>query len=86
MPNATGREKKPLGFLIAWLREGILWDTHDKHMESRILIKRDDRVEARQWAHAQPHLADLLEQENKWSDGKARLDAAGNIEEPLLIH
>ena len=63
MLDATGGEKKPLSFLIAWLRDGIFWDSHESHMEGRYLIKRDERVEARRWAHAQPHLADLLEQE-----------------------
>ena len=77
--------KVPLGFLIAWLRDGCLWETHEKHLEARLLISRTDREEARTWLQGQAHLAELLEQEKIWSIGTAGYDAAGNVEEPLLI-
>ena len=73
----------PLGFLIAWLRDGVLWDAHESHLEGRLIITATECKEAREWAHGQPHLAALLEQEKAWADTSAGFDAAGNIEEPL---
>ena len=77
--------KCPLGFLICWLRDGVFWETHIKHLETRILITREQRQEARTWLQGQPHLAELLKQEREWAHGTAAYDAAGNVEEPLLI-
>ena len=73
----------PLGFLIAWLRDGVLWDAHESHLEGRLIITAEECKDAREWAHGQPHLAALLEQEKAWADKSAGFDAAGNIEEPL---
>ena len=84
MLDATGGETKKLGFLIAWLRDGIFWDSLESHFDGRLTFKREERTEARRWAHVQPHSAALVEQE-KWSDKHAGFDAAGNIEEPLTI-
>ena len=71
--------KRPLGFLVAWLREGYLWDSHAKHLEGRVLIKREQRIEARTWLEGKPEMAALLEQEKLWCG------EAGKVEEPLLI-
>ena len=77
--------KMPLGFLVAWLRDGCFWETHKQHLEARLLISRDDRQAARTWLQGQMHLAELLEQERISSIGTAGYDADGRVEEPLLI-
>ena len=71
--------KRPLGFLIAWLRDGHLWESHATHLEGRLIIKFEHRKDARSWAEKQPHLAELLEQEKKWCG------AMGTVEEPVQI-
>ena len=76
--------KSPLGFLVAWLREGFLWPDHKKHLDGRVVISREQRVAGREWLQGQPDFAELLKQEKKWAGGSAGFDAAGNIEEPLL--
>ena len=78
--------KLPLGLLVAWLREGHLWESHKKHMDGTAVISRDQRLEARAWLQGQPDMAALLKQEILWDKDKlAGYDAAGNIEEPMVI-
>ena len=78
--------KQPLGLLVAWLRDGCLWESHEAHLEGTTAIERVQRLEARAWLQGQPDMAALLKQEKAWDKHKlAAFDAAGNIEEPMEI-
>ena len=78
--------KFPLGLLVAWLRDGHLWESHEKHLTGAGLITREERIEARAWLQAQPDMAALLKQEIDWDVNRVvGYDAAGNIEEPATV-
>ena len=71
--------KRPLGFLIVWLREGYLWHSHAQHLEGRRTIRLADRRKARDWLEGQTGFEPLLEAEKKWCGD------TGKVVEPLEI-
>lgn len=58
--------KKPLGYLVQWLRQGSAFDTRDDHKDSAELITPDERENCRQWLRDRPAYEDLLKYEAEW--------------------
>ena len=66
--NVVGN-KRPLGMLVQWLRQGRAFDTRKEHLDSRRIITKAERVECRAWVRAQPALLPLLQCEKEWCGG-----------------
>ena len=66
--NRVGR-KKPVAFLVQWLRQGHCFSSRDEHLQSQGIIKPADELTCRHWLldPAQKHLRPLLEMEAAWS-------------------
>lgn len=72
--------KRPLGYLIQWLRQGCAYENREDHKLSSMLITYDDRVECRRWLREQAELLPLLRQEAEWL-GLAWAGAATVVED-----
>ena len=61
--------KKPVAFLVQWLRQGHCFSSHEEHLESQGIITTADELTCRHWLldPAQKDLRPLLELEAKWS-------------------
>ena len=59
--------KRPLAFLVAWLRLGFCFDNRSDHLAAKGIITNNDIEDARKWLQEQPELKDLLDYENLWS-------------------
>ena len=60
--------KKPLAFLVQWLRQGNAYDTRVDHRDSHMLITKDDRQACRDWLLAQDELVEMLQLEAEWNE------------------
>jgi hypothetical protein len=59
--------KKPLGYLIQWLRQANAYDCRDDHRDSGLLISRAEQVTCRDWLRGQEALQPLLQHEAAWN-------------------
>ena len=59
--------KRPLGYLIQWLRQSSAFHDREEHRLSAELITRADRDRCRQWLRETPELEDLMKQEAEWN-------------------
>ena len=59
--------KKPLGFLIQWLRQSEAFDNRGEHRESEGLITLELRRECRDWLRGRPELEPLMIFEAVWN-------------------
>ena len=73
--------KRPLGLLVAWLQQGVFWESHAKHLEGRVCITYEERVVGRAWLKGQPDLRPVLDAERAWSEFAA---SEADVEEPLI--
>eukprot|EP00974_Lingulodinium_polyedra_P102596 9935118-Lingulodinium_polyedra.AAC.1 len=73
--NRVGR-KKPLAFLVQWLRQGPIFESREEHRDSQGIINKEDELRCRRWLlePAQKHLRPLLEVEAKWSGSTTDFD------------
>ena len=60
--------KKPLGYLIQWLRQSSAFDDREEHKGSADLINRADRVRCREWLRGEPSLERIMQYEAEWND------------------
>ena len=59
-------KKRPLGFLVQWLRQGYCYENRNDHKLSVMVITSEDQRLCRDWMHRQVALENLLKQEAEW--------------------
>ena len=74
--------KRPLGLLVAWLQQGVFWESHETHLAGRVCISYEERVVGRAWLKGQPDLRPLLDAERAWSEVAT---SEADVDEPLII-
>ena len=58
--------KRPLGYLVQWLRQGYCYENRNDHKLSAMVITFEDQRLCRDWMRGQVALENLLKQEAEW--------------------